>query len=234
MRSGRVCSRWENPILETAAADLDLVEGKVRIRGVPGRDVDLSEIATTARNAVLQQGEPGDGLLAETAYFIPPTVTYASAAHCAVVGVDTETGTVRLERYLVVHDCGRVINPMLADGQVIGGVAQGIGGALCEHLVYDAAGQPLSGSLTDYALPRAEDVPAVELAHIESPSPRNPLGVKGLREGGAIGPPAAIANAVEDALRGYDLVVPTGPLNPARVRGFIAAAERQRSGGSAA
>ena len=214
------------PILEAAAADLELVDGEVRIRGVPGRAVALSEVAKAATSAVLRQGMPGDGLLAETAYFIPPTVTYASAAHCAVVAVDTATGRVSLERYLVVHDSGRVINPMLADGQVVGGIAQGVGGALCEHLVYDSTGQPLSGSFMDYALPRADDLPRVELEHIESPSPRNSLGVKGLGEGGAIGPPAAIANAVEDALRAYDVVVRRGPLAPPFVRELIAAAKR--------
>ena len=198
----------------------------MRIRGVPGRAVILSEIAKAATSAVLRQGVPGDGLLTETAYFIPPTVTYASAAHCAVVAVDPETGMVSLERYFVVHDCGRVINPMLATGQVIGGIAQGVGGTLCEHLVYDAAGQPLSGCFMDYALPRASDLPPVQLEHIESPSPRNPLGVKGLGEGGAIGPPAAIANAVEDALRAYGVVVRRGPLAPPRVRELIATAER--------
>ena len=115
---------------------------------------------------------------------------------------------------------------MLADGQVVGGIAQGVGGALCEHLVYDSTGQPLSGSCMDYAMPRADDLPRVELEHIESPSPRNSLGVKGLGEGGAIGPPAAIANAVEDALRAYDVMVRRGPLAPPCVRELIAAAKR--------
>jgi carbon-monoxide dehydrogenase large subunit len=210
-------------MLEASAADLEIVDGQVRIRGVPDRGLALREIAKAAAGAVLRQGAPGDGLLAETAYFIPPTVTYASAAHCAVVSVDPATGAVTLERYLVVHDCGRVVNPMIADGQVVGGVAQGIGGALFEHLVYDEAGQPVSGSFMDYALPIASYLPAIELDHIESLSTRNPLGVKGLGEGGAIGPPAAIANAVEDALQSYGVVVRRGPLSAARVRALIAA-----------
>jgi len=125
-----------------------------------------------------------------------------------------------------VHDCGRVINPMLADGQVVGGIAQGVGGALCERLVYDAMGQPLSGSFMDYALPRADDLPPVELEHTESPSPRNSLGVKGLGKGGAIGPPAAIANAVEDALRAYGVAVRRGPLAPPCVHELMADANR--------
>jgi len=204
-------------MLEASAADLEIVDGHVRIRGVPERRLALREIAKMAAGAVLRQGAPGDGLLAETAYFIPPTVTYASAAHCAVVSVDPATGIVKLERYLVVHDCGRVVNPLLADGQVVGGVAQGVGGALFEHLVYDEAGQPVSGSFMDYALPIASSLPAIELDHIESLSTRNPLGVKGLGEGGAI------ANAVEDALQGYGVVVHRGPLSAARVRALIAA-----------
>lgn len=218
------------PLLEAAAADLEIVDGKVRIRGVPGRAVGLGDVAKAAAGAVLRKGAPGDGLLAETAYFIPPTVTYASAAHCAVVEVDPATGQVTILRYLVVHDCGRVVNPLLADGQVVGGVVQGIGGALCEHLVYDDDGQPVSGSFMDYAMPVAAGVPFIELDHIESLSTRNPLGVKGLGEGGAIGPPAAIANAVEDALRGFGVVVRRGPLSPARVRALIADTRRATAG----
>jgi carbon-monoxide dehydrogenase large subunit len=208
-------------LMEASAADLEIVDGEVRIRGVPGRALALSEIAKTAMAEVLRKGAPGDGLLADTAYFIPPTVTYASAAHSAVVAVDPSTGMVTLERYVVVHDCGRLVNPMIADGQVVGGVAQGVGGALYEHLVYDDSGQPLTGSFMDYALPVASCLPAIELDHIESLSTRNPLGVKGLGEGGAIGPPAAIANAVEDALRDHGIVVRRGPLSAARVHKLI-------------
>lgn len=211
-------------ILEAAAGDLEIVDGKVRIRGVPGRAVPIGDVAKAAAGAVLRKGAPGDGFLAETAYFIPPTVTYASAAHAVVVAVDPHTGMVTIERYLVVHDCGRVVNPLLADGQVVGGVVQGIGGALSEHMVYDESGQPLTGSFMDYAMPIAAAVPAIELDHIESRSTRNPLGVKGLGEGGAIGPPAAVANAVEDALQGLGVAVRRGPLSPARVRALIAAA----------
>ena len=208
-------------LLEAAPHDLELVDGKARIKGVPERALPLSQIAQAAARAVLRQGAPGDGLLAETAYFSPPTVTYASAAHATVVAVDQETGAVEVERYIVVHDCGRVVNPLLADAQVVGGVVQGLGGVLREEIVYDESGQPLTGTLQDYALPIASDVPPIELDHIESLSTRNPLGVKGLGEGGAIGPPAAIANAVEDALKGFGVVVRRGPLSPVRVRELI-------------
>jgi carbon-monoxide dehydrogenase large subunit len=208
-------------LLEAAAQDLELVDGKVRIKGVAERAIPLSQLAQMAARVVLKQGAPGDGFLAETAYFSPPTVTYASAAHAAVVAVDEDTGVVEVERYIVVHDCGRVVNPLLADAQVVGGVVQGLGGVLREEIVYDDSGQPLTGSLQDYALPIAADVPPIELDHIESLSTRNPLGVKGLGEGGAIGPPAAIANAVEDALKGLGVRVHRGPLSPARVRELI-------------
>jgi carbon-monoxide dehydrogenase large subunit len=204
-------------LLEAGTHDLELVEGHVRIKGVPQRAIPLGQIALTAARAVLKQGAPGEAHLAETAYFSPPTVTYASAAHAAIVAVDPDTGVVTLERYVVVHDCGRVVNPLLADAQVVGGVVQGIGGVLREELVYDDGGQPLAGSFQDYALPIAADVPAIELDHIESLSTRNPLGVKGLGEGGAIGPPAAIANAVEDALKPFGAVIRRGPLTAPRI-----------------
>jgi carbon-monoxide dehydrogenase large subunit len=163
-------------------------------------------------------------LLEATRYFEPPTVTYANAVHAAVVDVDAETGAVRLHTYVVVHDCGRVINPLIVEGQIVGGVAQGIGGALLEELRYDENGQLLTASLMDYLLPTSEEMPAFALGHVESPSPRNPLGLKGLGEGGAISPPAAIANAVEDALRPFGVEVTATPLTPERVRALIDAA----------
>jgi carbon-monoxide dehydrogenase large subunit len=151
-------------------------------------------------------------------------VTYANAVHAAVVDVDVETGVVWLRHYVVVHDCGRVINPLIVDGQVVGGVAQGIGGALLEELRYDAHGQLLTASLMDYLVPTSEELPPFTLGHVESPSPRNPLGFKGLGEGGAISPPAAIANAVEDALAPFGVEVTATPLTPERVRALIDAA----------
>lgn len=208
-------------MLEAAPADLELVNGKVAIKGAD-RSVTVAQVAQAAIKGVLKQGKPGDGMLADTSYFIPPTVTYSSAAHAVVVAVDPDTGVVKVVRYIVVHDCGRVVNPLLADAQVMGGVVQGIGGILREEMVYDDSGQPLTGSFMDYAMPIASDVPAIELDHIESLSTRNPLGVKGLGEGGAIGPPAAVANAVEDALKPFGVVVRRGPLSPARVRALVA------------
>jgi len=213
-------------LLEVPAASLEMMDGGVRVRDDCSRAVTLSDIVHAASSGTLRQAGQGDGRLAVTCYFSPPTVTYASGAHAAVVAVDPETGEVVVERYVVVHDCGRIVNPLLAEGQIVGGVAQGIGGALLEELVYDERGQPLTGSFMDYALPVAADIPSVTIEHLESLSPRNPLGVKGLGEAGAIASPAVIANAVEDALRPLGVVVRRGPLGPQRVWEMIAAATR--------
>ena len=166
--------------------------------------------------------------LEATRYFEPPTVTYANAVHAALVEVDVETGLVRLLKYVVVHDCGRAINPLVIDGQICGGVAQGLGDALMEEIVYDENGQLLNASLLDYLVPTASEIPPFGLGHHESPSPRNPLGVKGLGEGGAISPPAAVSNAVSDALRPLGVEVREMPLSPQRVLGMIEAARAAR------
>jgi aerobic carbon-monoxide dehydrogenase large subunit len=227
--------------LEAAAADLELVGGSVRVRGVPDRSVTFAALAAAAASRPAPEPvEPEDATnlhppehaalsLRETRYYVPPTVTYTNAIHAAQVEVDVETGEVRLLRYAVVHDCGRVINPRLVDGQIHGGVAQGIGNALLEELAFDAAGQLQSASLLDYLVPTAEDVPPLLLGHMESPSPRNPLGLKGLGEGGAISPPAAIANAVEDALRPLGVEIQATPLSPERVLALIQAAREHTS-----
>jgi carbon-monoxide dehydrogenase large subunit len=130
-----------------------------------------------------------------------------------------------LLRYLVAHDCGIVINPIIVEGQVHGGVAQGVGGGLFEDMAYDETGQLLAGSLMDYAVPRADDLPMIECEHLEYPSPRNPLGAKGLGEGGAISPPAAIANAIDDALAPLGVRLTATPALPARVRALIERAD---------
>jgi aerobic carbon-monoxide dehydrogenase large subunit len=200
-------------MLEVAEADLVVDDGRVAVAGAPERGLDLGELAGAA--------EAGGAELAAVEYFEPPTVTWANGAHAAVVEVDPGTGEVRVLRYAVVHDCGRPINPAIVDGQVHGGVAQGIGGALFEELVYDEEGQLLSGTLADYLVPTAADVPPIALAHAETPSPLNPLGVKGVGEGGAIPGPAAIANAVEDALAPRGQVVRRTPLSPAYVRSLL-------------
>jgi carbon-monoxide dehydrogenase large subunit len=150
----------------------------------------------------------------------PSNWTFPYGVHVVVVEVARELGTVDLLGYWIAHDCGPVINPMLVAGQISGGLAQGIGGALLEELVYDEAGQLLTGTFMDYAMPRAEHAPALVVAHLETPSPHTPGGVKGMAEGGTIGAPAAIANAVADALAGAGCdasAVDFYPLTPARI-----------------
>jgi carbon-monoxide dehydrogenase large subunit len=207
-------------LLEASADDLELLDGAVQVKGAPDRVISLGEIARRLQPGPGRPGAETAGL-EEEAYFEPSTVTYASGVHAVVLEIDTETGQVGLLRYAVVHDCGKVVNPTIADGQITGGVAQGIGGALLEEVVYDQQGQVLTSSLMDYLLPTATDLPEPLLDHQEHLSTRNPLGIKGLGEGGAIAPPAAIANAVEDALRSLAVVVRETPLSPNRVRQLI-------------
>jgi carbon-monoxide dehydrogenase large subunit len=148
-------------------------------------------------------------------------VTYTNAVQVAVVEVDPETGQTTILRYVVAHDCGKVINPVIVEGQIHGGVAQGVGGGLLEEMVYDEQAQLLTGTFMDYLVPTAMELPDIETVHLEYPSPRNPLGVKGVGEGGAISPPAAIANAVEDALAPFGARVTRTPLGPSVVLGLL-------------
>jgi carbon-monoxide dehydrogenase large subunit len=210
-------------LLEAAPGDLDVADGRVFVRGVPDRGVTFARVIQATLPTFAGPGVAAPDFEASS-YPAVPTVTYASAVHVAVVDVDTETGAVRLLRYVVAHDCGRVVNPMIVDGQIHGGVAQGVGGGLFEDIVYDAAGQLLTGTLMDYPIPRAGDLPRIETVHMELPSPRNPLGVKGVGEGGAISPPAAIANAIDDALAPFGVRVTEGPPTPSRIAALIAAA----------
>ena len=142
---------------------------------------------------------------------------FANSAHAAVVAVDPETGIVELVDYGIVFDCGRMVNPMIVYGQIIGALAQGIGNALYEESVYAADGQPLSATLADYVVPGATEMPEVKVAHMESPSPYSEFGMKGIGENGCIGPPAAIANAINDAFRDIDLAIAETPMTPRRV-----------------
>lgn len=212
-------------ILEANPDDLELGDGKVFIRGLPQRALSFSELARAAVPgwaSKLPEGlEPG---LEATFYFVPPTVTWANAAHVAVIEVEIDTGIIKLLDYVVSHDAGKLINPLLVDGQIHGGVAQGIGAALYEEIAYDQNGQLLSGSFVNYLLPGAMEVPNIKTVHLESPSPLNPLGVKGLGEGGAIAPPAAIANALADALLPFTVRVNEIPLSPNRVMELVAGA----------
>ena len=206
-------------LLECAPADLELRNGGVGVVGVPGgvagATVTLARIAQAARPGWDNERPPGvEAGLEEIYYWQPQTVTWSYAVHVAIVNVDRETGRVGIEDYAVAHDCGVVVNPMLVEGQIMGGAAQGLGGILFEGIAYDANGQLLSGSLMDYALPTAGDIPTMRIVHQHSPSPLNPLGVKGVGEGGAVAPPAAIANAVCDALAPFGVEVNTTPIKP--------------------
>ena len=210
-------------LLEANPDDLAMSGGKVFVRESPKRAISFGELARAAVPgwaSKLPEGvQPG---LEETFYYVPPTVTWANAAHIAVVEVDIQTGKIELLDYAVCHDAGKLVNPLLVEGQIHGGVAQGIGGALYEEIVYGEDGQLLSGSFMNYLLPGSMEVPKIKTVHLESPSPLNPLGIKGLGEGGAIAPPAAIANALEDALSPFGVGVNELPLKPDRVLELLA------------
>jgi aerobic carbon-monoxide dehydrogenase large subunit len=211
--------------LEVDPADLELSGGRVYVRGARARGLSLGDVARAValgrvRPASVAQDVATTSVmprLSAEAFFEVDHMTYPYGVHLALVEVDRETGVIAIKRYLIAYDVGRAINPMLVEGQIVGGAAQGIGGSLLEELAYDAAGQLLTASFMDYLLPTAMDMPRrVEVLLLEdAPSPLNPLGLKGAGEGGVVGCPAAIANAVVDALGAevYEL-----PLTPERVR----------------
>ncbi len=203
-------------LLEAAAADLEVADGRIAVRGMPARGLSMLDVARVAHletHRLPPETEPG---LEATRFYDPIRGTFAAGAQAAVVEVDVATGRVQIRRYVCVEDTGRVINPLVVEGQVQGAIAQGIGGALLEHLVYDETGQLLTGTLMEYALPTAADVPAFELAHVEVPA-ENLLGVRGVGEGGTLGPPAVLANAVADALAPLGIEVNELPITPARL-----------------
>jgi CO/xanthine dehydrogenase Mo-binding subunit len=234
-------------LLEASVADLELADGRVRVRGAPGRELTLGALATAANpiryaygaeanqaalqlvkprsGAVLDQGEePG---LEARGFFAPERATWASGQHAAIVEVSPLTGDVRFVRYVVVHDCGVLINPTIVEGQIHGGVAQGIGGAFYERLHFDDSGQLLNASFMDFLMPTAVEIPEIEIAHIETPSPLNPLGVKGVGEAGTIPVAPLLAEAIEDALAPFGIRIHEMPLSPVRVRELIEQARRQ-------
>ena len=214
-------------LMEAGADDLELHEGEVRVKGVPHLKRGLGELARAVNGSIgfpLPGGIPA-GLYA-TSNFQVQSTPFSSGTHVAEVEVDPKTGAVKIVRYTVVHDCGRVLNPTIVDGQVLGGVVHGIGAALFEWMRYDDTGQPLTANYADYLLPTVDAVPHVTIKHMESPSPLNPLGVKGAGEGGTIGAPAAIASAVEDALRQFNVRVRELPITPANLHAQIELARR--------
>jgi carbon-monoxide dehydrogenase large subunit len=203
---------------EAAEEDLEISNGEVRVKGVPSKAIPLGELAQQAnplRGAVKPGTEPG---LEATDYFGPEMGATSAGAHAVIVEIDPETMLVEIKRYVVVHDCGKVINPLILDGQIHGGVAQGIGNAFYEQVIFDESGQILNASLMDYLLPTSLDVPHIDVGHEETPSPLNPLGIKGAGEAGAIPTGPLFAQAVEDALEGvYPLEVHEIPLSPNRL-----------------
>lgn len=217
-------------MLEVGVEDLELRGGVVQVKGAPGHGRSLQQIARALT------GTPGFALpgnltpgLAAAKDFMTPGLCYTNGCHLAEVEVDAATGGVKILRYVVVHDCGRVINPMMLEGQILGGVVHGIGMALFEWMRYDEDGQPLSGTYADYLLPTADVVPNIEIHHMESPSPLNPLGVKGAAESGTIGAPAAIVSAIEDALQPLDVRINELPVTPTRLRAAIKAAHQRQA-----
>ncbi len=213
--------------LEVAQEDLDLVDGHVRVKGVPETKVSLGELAVEAnpmRGAVKPGTEPG---LEATEYFGPERGATASGVHAMVLKVDPETFLLEIEKYVVVHDCGTVINPLILDGQIQGGVAQGIGNAFFEQLHFDENGALRNASLMDYLLPTATDVPNIVSDHVETPSPLNPLGVKGAGEAGAIPVGALFAQALDNAYRDIGLEVREIPLSPNRLFELVTQAEAE-------
>lgn len=204
-------------LLEAAEEDIVIADGRVQVKGVPDRAIPLGQLAQQAnpmRGAVKPGTEPG---LEATDYFGPEYGATASGVHAMIVEVDPETMLVEIQKYVVVHDCGNVINPLILDGQIHGGVAQGIGNAFYEQLVYDEEGQLLSGSFMDYLLPTAMDVPRMDIGHETTASPLNPMGVKGAGEAGAIPTAAAFAQAVEEALADTGVEILEIPLTPSRL-----------------
>jgi CO/xanthine dehydrogenase Mo-binding subunit len=206
--------------LEVSPEDLEIADGVISVKGAPGTSIDLGTVAVmsnplryafdeAAKKAtqfagtfdvekppVADDDEPG---LEGQDFYSPTQATFANGMHAAIVETDPVTAEIRILRYCVVHDCGNMINPLIVEGQVHGGVAQGVGGALYERMVYDESGQLLNASFMDFLIPYASEVPYIETDHLETPSPLNPLGIKGAGEAGTIPVTAVIASAIEDA-----------------------------------
>ena len=204
-------------LLEASADDLELKSGGVEVKGSPGKRVSFQQIGETANSLPLWPLQPGLLPGAEATGYMRSQGQYACGTHACVVEVRRDTGEVKLLRYMVVHDCGTLLNPMIVTGQVHGGVAQGIGTALLEELLYDENGQLQNGTYMDYLLPTAGDLPMIDVEHLEFPSPFTPTGAKGAGEGGTIPVLACIANAVEDALKPLGIRIRQLPITPNRL-----------------
>lgn len=203
-------------LLEAAEGDLEIAEGKIFVTGTD-RQITFSDVARAAYTEIGQLPKDARGDLEATKLYDPFFGTASSATHIAVVDIDPETYEIAILRYVVAEDCGRLINPAIVDGQVHGGVAQGIGAALYEEVAHDERGQILSASFVDYVVPSAAEIPAIDVLHVESALPQTIGGFRGMGEGGTIGAPAAIANAVADALAPLGVEIHELPITPQRL-----------------
>ena len=235
-------------LLEVSPHDLELSDGRARVKGAPGKELTLGALATVANpiryahgkeaaEAALRLVKPREGPvllegevpgLEAHGYYAPPLATFASGCHAAIVEVDIETGNLTVLRYVAQHDSGTIVNPTIVEGQIRGGVAQGLGGAFYERIVYAEDGQPLTTTFMDFLIPTAMEVPEVEIHHLETPSPLNPLGMKGVGEAGAIPVPALVAEAIDDALAPLGVRIREMPLDPNRLREIIDAGRAAR------
>jgi carbon-monoxide dehydrogenase large subunit len=209
-------------MLEAAPEDLTIEGGTIAVRGAPGRTLTVAEVARLAYRPAGGTLPPGiDPALEATQYYDPPPATFSNGTHLAVVEVDPETGRVEILRHVVVEDCGKMVNPMIVEGQTHGAVAQGIGNALYEDFAYDDNGQPLTTTFMDYLIPGVMEIPVMDVIHVETPPAVTVSGFKGMAEGGTIGSTAAVANAVADALASLGADVRELPLTPDRVYRLI-------------
>jgi len=226
-------------LFEAAPEDIELADGKVFVKDAPHRSLTLGQIAISANPLRYAYGENARNLMSmklggsrqgpalspergtpgleASEFYSPPHASFASGVHGAIIEVDPNIGMVTFVKYAAVHDCGRVINPMVVEGQVHGGVAQGIGGAFFERLVYNEEGQLTNASFMDYLIPTAAEIPSIVVDHVETPSPLNPLGVKGAGEAGVIPVPALFASAIDDALSPFGIRIREMPLHPCRL-----------------
>jgi carbon-monoxide dehydrogenase large subunit len=215
MRIAQKLRRIAGHLLEASAEDIELAHGRASVVGVPDLAVDIKTIAETAYMIGPGQLPEGETIgIDATEYFDPPTSSYSNATHAACIAVDSGTGRATVEKYVVVHDCGRVLNPMIVDGQVVGAIVQGIGSVLTEAMRYSDEGQPITTTLLDYMIPTFLDVPNIEVSHMESPSTTNLGGMKGAGEGGVTGAVPTIVLALRDALSRFNPIFTKLPILP--------------------
>ncbi len=212
-------------LLQATADQITLVDGRA-VAAPGGASVEISKLARLAHHQSQQfKGDIDNGLRAVATY--DPPGTYSNACHAAIVEVDVETGWVKIERFVAVEDAGLIVNPTIADGQVHGGIAQGIANALYEEISYDGDGNILTGSLADFLWPTGNEIPPIEIDHLETITAASVTKAKGLGEGGAIGAPAAVLNAIADALRPLGVEPLEMPMSPRRLHALITAAQRR-------